>query len=101
MDDTTKHRLEFLCNEIHDSLSTVHKFLDGRSRRASAISLKSEYTPPISVINRAVNLVGDIEDINRGGRGGFCSICEEYTGAAEECYTDDNGLLRCTNKEWM
>ena len=101
MDDTTKHRLEFLCNEAYDALSTVHKMLDKEKRAAKGLDRKMEYTGIIGVLTRATNMLYHIEDLNAGGTGGFCSTCEDFKDAADECYTDDNGLLRCTNKHWM
>ena len=101
IDDTTKHRLEFLCNEAYDALSTVHKMLDKEKRAANGLDRKMEYTGIIGVLTRATNMLYHIEDLNAGGTGGFCSTCEDFKDAADECYTDDNGLLRCTNKHWM
>ena len=101
MDDTTKHRLEFLCNEAYDALSTVHKMLDKEKRAAKGLDRKMEYTGIIGVLTRATNMLYHIEDLNAGGTGGFCSTCEDFKDAADECYTDDNGLLRCTNRHWM
>ena len=100
MDDTTKHRLEFLCNEAYDALSTVHKMLDKEKRAAKGLDRKMEYTGIIGVLTRATNMLYHIEDLNAGGTGGFCSTCEDFKAAADECYTDDNGLLRCTNRHW-
>ena len=101
IDDTTKHRLEFLCNEAYDALSTVHKMLDKEKRAAKGLDRKMEYTGISGVLTRATNMLYHIEDLNAGGTGGFCSTCEDFKDAADECYTDDNGLLRCTNKHWM
>ena len=55
----------------------------------------------MSWVTRVTNMLYHIEDLNAGGTGGFCSICEDFKDAADECYTDDDGLLRCTNKQWM
>jgi len=101
IDDTTKHRLEFLCNEAHDNLSTVHKMLDQERRKAKGLDRKDEFRVIMSWVTRVTNMLYHIEDLNVGGTGGFCSICEDFKDAADECYTDDDGLLRCTNKQWM
>ncbi len=101
IDDTTKHRLEFLCNEAHDNLSTVHKMLDQERRGSKGQDRKDEFMVIMSWVTRATNMLYHIEDLNVGGTGGFCSICEDFKDAADECYTDDDGLVRCTNKECM
>ena len=101
IDDPGQHRIEHLCNEARASLSTVYKMLEERRRKATGQDNKDHITVIKTWVTRVTNMVYNMEDIMIGGTGGFCSICKDFNDAADECYTDDDGLVRCTNKECM